>query len=418
MARSKRDNGDGAVRPQPRPDGRWEARLAYVDPATGASKRKSVYGKTKGEVKTKLKEVQARLEDGQPASDATITLEEWALQWVETALEASDRKENTKALYASLIRKHIAPTRLGTMRLDRIRPSSIDGWVMELRGRTKTVRVSPTVTEEVRLLADSSIVRCFQVLRVCIDGAVRDGLLGKNPVHAVKSPGVHRKEALFMSPEQVTLLLVAAEGSRYWTLFAFIAATGTRKGEALGLRWEDIDFEAGTVTIRRTLYRLKGKLKTSSPKSVKSGRVLYPAPELLAELEAARRQQRKDRLLARNVWQDSGFVFTTELGGPMDPRNSLRAFKAATASADLPTGVTLHTLRHSAATTMLDDGIHLKAVSEMLGHAGVQITGDTYSHVSRQTAVGAMASLGKVLPMRRRPGDDESSPQTQGPIGG
>lgn len=408
MAGPRRDNGDGEIRP--RPDGRWEARIAFIDPVTGTLKRKSVYGKTKGEAKAKLKEVQSRLEDGQPASDATITLEKWAAQWVETALAASSRKENTKALYASLISKHIAPTKLGQMRLDRIKPSSIDGWILELRRRTKTDMVSPGVTKEVRLLADSSIVRCFQVLRVCIDGAVRDGILGKNPVHAVKTPTAQRKEALFMSPEQVALLLVAADNSRYWTLFAFIAATGTRKGEALGLRWEDIDFAVGSVTIRRTLYRLGGELKTSSPKSATSGRVLYPAPELMAELETARRQQRKDRMLARNRWEDSGFVFTTEVGGPMDPRNSLRAFKVATAAAGLPAKVTLHTLRHSAATTMLDDGIHLKAVSDMLGHASVQITGDTYSHVSRQMAIGAMTSMAKVLPMRRRPDDGESTP--------
>jgi len=94
--------------------------------------------------------------------------------------------------------------------------------------------------------------------------------------------------------------------SRYWTLFAFIAATGTRKGEALGLRWEDVDFAVGSVTIRRTLYRLGGELKTSSPKSATSGRVLYPAPELMAELETARRQQRKDRMLAATRGMTAG----------------------------------------------------------------------------------------------------------------
>jgi len=109
---------------------------------------------------------------------------------------------------------------------------------------------------------------------------------------------------------------------------------------------------------------------------------------------------------------------TTEVGGPMDPRNSLRAFKVAAAATGLPAEVTLHTLRHSAATTMLDDGIHLKAVSNMLGHADVQITGDTYSHLSRQTEDAAKTSMGKVLPMRRRSDDDESVPPIQRAIGG
>lgn len=415
MAGKRRDNGDGAIRQ--RPDGRWEARLGYIDPVTMMPKRRSVYGKAKGEVKTKLKELQDRLSDGQPATDASSTLEKWSLQWLETTLEASSRKDNTKALYASLIRKHIAPSELGAMRLDRIRPTNVEGWMLVLRRKTKQKLIpGSTATEEVRALADSTILQCFIVLRMVLDGTVRDGLLAKNPMGTLKAPKIEREEALFLSPDQVESVLEAAESSRYWSLFTFMALTAMRKGEALGLRWEDVDFANGSVSVRRTLFRLKGELRTGPPKSKSSIRTIYPAADVMALLKLWKREQAKDRLVARNVWQDGGFVFMTETGTAMDPRNTLRAFKVAVAAVGLPAEVTLHTLRHSAATAMLDGGIHIKAVSEMLGHAGTQITGDIYSHVTRATARKGMNALAKVIKFRGRGqgSGDELAEETKG----
>lgn len=247
-----------------------------------------------------------------------------------------------------------------------------------------------------RALSDSTIQRAFQVLRSCLGDAVRDGLLARNVAELIKQPVAHRKEARHLSPAEIASVLNAAKGSRHWPLFALIARTGLRKGEALALRWGDLDFEAGTITVRGTLQRLDSRLVVSTPKTLKSRRVLSLSDRVMQVLREHRTAQLVERMRAANIWAETGHVFTTESGQPMDPRNVLRAMTSTAAKAGLA-GVTVHTLRHSAATAMLDAGVHLKAVSELLGHSGTQITADTHAHLTSGTAKRAMDSLGEAL---------------------
>jgi integrase len=391
---AKRHNGEGSVRQ--RPNGRWEARLAFTDPITGDSTRESFYGATAKEARAMLKTARERLDAGQPARDSDLTIAQWTERWVTTSLEASSRRESTKQLSRTLLRKHVDPTRLGTIALDRLRPSHIDAWVLELRGRMKTTVKEDGSVSLTRALSDSTIQRTFQVLRSCLSDAVRDGLLARNTAELVRQPSATRSEARHLSPAEVAAVLDAARSTRHWAIFALIAGTGLRKGEALALRWDNVDFAAGTITVRGTLQRLGGRLVVSEPKTAKSRRVLAPSERVMEILRAQRKSQVAERLAAANVWHETGHVFTTESGLPMDPRNVLRAFKAAGSAAGLA-DATVHTLRHSAATAMLDAGVHLKAVSELLGHSGTQITADTYAHLTTGTARRAMDSLGEAL---------------------
>jgi len=328
-----------------------------------------VYGATKAEVRAKLKKVLERLGAGQPATDARITVGAWCEQWMATTLEASSRRPTTKDLSRSLLRGHVVPTRLGEVTLDRLRPSHVDAWLLELRSRTRTVRRADGTATTRRALAESSIVRCYQVLRVALDGAVRDGLLAANPLHAVPQPSVERHEARFLTEEELRTLLEALRGTRFHTLFTLIAATAMRKGEATALRWSDVDLDAGIITVRSTLARSGRALVLSPPKTTRSRRLLAPVAEVIEMLRALHRRQAAERLAAGDLWDDRDFVFTTATGAPLDPRNVLRALQNAARSVGLE-GVTVHSLRHSAATAMLDAGVHLRAVSEILGHAG------------------------------------------------
>jgi integrase len=171
-----------------------------------------------------------------------------------------------------------------------------------------------------------------------------------------------------------------------------IAATGLRKGEALGLRSDRVDLDAGTLKVAATLGRISDRLVISEPKIDRSRRTVPLNAAVVAMLRRHRTDQKAERLRAGHQWTDSGLVFTTEFGGPVDPRNLLRVIEVAAKSAGV-TDVGVHTLRHSAAVAWLEAGVHIKAVADLLGHSSIAITGDTYGHTSDDTARAAIDGL-------------------------
>jgi integrase len=329
----------------------------------------------------KAAEIRSRVLDGQPAKDRRQTVRAYAMHWIDTTLQASERKQTTKDLYAGVAQSHVLGSSLGRLTLDRVRPSHVEGWVVGLRRKG---------------LADSTIRTAYTVLRAILDTAVRDGAIAVNPSAAVRRPKVTRTEATHLTPVQVAELLHAARRSRYARLFELLVHTGLRRGEALALRWSDIDLERGTLRVRGTLARIDGALVVTEPKTAKSNRfvpISAPAERLLRDVQRA---QAAERVHAGSAWHETGHVFTTETGEPSDPRNALRAFKAAAARAGLP-AASLHTLRHSAASVMLTHGVPLKVVSDILGHSSIAITGDVYGHVSPDVSRDAVTTLGTVL---------------------
>lgn len=218
----------------------------WVTDTMGDSKRVTVYGGTAAETRAKAAQIRARVAEGQPAKDRKQTVKAYAQQWIETSLEASDRKRTTKTLYAGVARTHIFDSAIGRLTLDKIRPSHVEGWIVELRRKG---------------LAESSIRSAYTILRAVLDTAVRDGALATNPAAAVRRPKVTSKEAAHLTPAQVAELLAAAQRSRYAAVFAFLVHTGLRRGEALSLRWADVDFERGTLRVRE---RWRASMERSS----------------------------------------------------------------------------------------------------------------------------------------------------------
>lgn len=401
----RRQNREGTY--SQRANGLWHAKLAFTDD-DGALQRVSVYGATRAEAREKLHDAAARIQEGQPPKDARVTVASWSATWAESTLAASPRRPATKKLMRSVLANHVDDSALGRTPLSRLRPSHVDAWTTELRSRTKTVTDSAGRQHEARALSDATINRSFRVLRLLLDGAVRDGLIARNPAASAERPRVEHGEARVLSVDEVARIIAAASEmdelrlqrggyrTHHRALFALIASTGIRKGEALALRWSDVDLDAGTLAIRGTLSRVDGQLVAAAPKTRASRRVLSPSPRVIALLRAHKTAQDHERELARDAWTETDHVFTTATGRPIDPRTALRAFTEAAARAGIH-GATVHTLRHSAATAMLEDGIHLKAVSEILGHAGTQITADVYAHLTTGTARRAMDGLGDAL---------------------
>lgn len=380
-------NGDGS-KPRQRPDGRWQINVAHTD-ADGVPKRHTVYGKTQKEAIANRKALVKRLDEGKPAKDAKATVAAVVETWIAGSLAASDRKPTTKAMYATLARKHIAGGSIGAVTLDKLKPSRVLLFVADLKNTG---------------LSQSTVRSIYTVLRAVLDDAVRDKQLGSNPAAEVKRPTVDHHEAEFLTPAQVRGLLDAAQGSRYAPLFEFLVNTAMRRGEALALRWRDVNEDAGTLLVRGTMARMDGELTVTTPKTKHSRRVVPISPTVARLLKEQRQLQRVERLAAGSQWAGSDYVFMTELGAPCDPRNALRALKAAAtkynkdkASADRLPVVGLHTLRHSAASVMLTNGVPLKVVSDICGHSSVAITGDIYGHIAPEVSADAVAKLGAAL---------------------
>jgi integrase len=388
---AKRANGEGNT--YQRANGTWEARLTYTDPDSGQRRRASFYGPTSRAVRKKMKDARDRLAAGAPVKDATQSVGDWLTHWRATTLAVSDRKESTRTLYANLSRKHLEAAPFGAIPLDKLRPSDVEALVLAMRAKTKP---GAEDAEPVRALSDSTIRQTYTVLRAALDGAVRDGLLARNPAAQVRRPGVERTEARHLDGDAVTAVLRAAETSRYHPALVLIASTGLRKGEALALRWDRVDLDTGVVRVAATIGRIGGRLVISEPKTARSRRVVPLSPAVVTMLRKHRTAQKSERLRAANQWQDSGLVFTTELGGPVDPRNLLRVVEVAAKAAGVA-DVGVHTLRHSAAVAWLESGVHIKAVADLLGHSSIAITGDVYGHTSDDTARAAIDGLDRWL---------------------
>lgn len=376
---SKRANREGTIRK--RPNGTWEARVAYIDPITGHQIRFSFYGSTAKAVRAKLKEARSRIDSGAPVRDAKRPVADWLAQWRTTTLAASDRKETTKELYEGLCRRHLEPAPFGELTLDRVTAADVERLILTLRDKK---------------LAESTVRTVYTILRAALDGAVRDQLISRNPAALVKRPRVEAREAKYVPVESTKSLLEAAKGLRYYPAVLLIAATGIRRGEVAALQWDDVDLVAGEFVVRRTLGRVKGILVVTTPKTGKARRAIPLSPALVQLLKDHRVTQEQERGTAGSLWQDNGLVFPTETGTPVDPRNLLRTVQIAARKINA-NGVGVHSLRHSAAVAWLESGVHIKAVSDLLGHASIAITGDIYGHTSQETARSAVGGLAESL---------------------
>lgn len=375
----RRGNGDGGVYRRAS-DGRWVAVLDLGHDGAGVRRRKVLYGTTRREVVEKLTEAQRRLVEGAPVTDARSPVADYLNHWIGTSLAAAEVKATTRENYTTITRRHLIPA-LGQHRLDKLAPSHIDALLVNKRAAG---------------LSDSTVRLIYTVLRRALDAAVRDGLVRRNVATAVQRPRVAHREAAVLSPADAQAILSAAREDRLYALYAVAMASGLRRGEALALRWSDVDLDARCLRVTRILSRVGRALTFTEPKSTRSRRTV-PLPEpLVVELRAHRVRQAAERLTAGSLWKDQGLVFPSRVGTPLDPRNALRAFVAVAESAGLH-GVGLHTLRHTAASLMIAQGVHLRVIMETLGHSGISITADTYAHVMPQQQREAADAVGKAL---------------------
>lgn len=230
--------------------------------------------------------------------------------------------------------------------------------------------------------------------------AYKWGMVSRNVATLVDPPQGERPEVQPLTPQQAQAFLDAVRGHRWAGLFIMCLAVGLRQGEALGLRWEDIDMEQGLLRVRVALQRIEGKLQLVEPKTRRSKRTI-PLPKVAsAALRARRLLQLEERLLAGPRWQETGLVFTSTIGTPVDARSLVREYHAILESASLPHR-RFHDLRHTCASLLLWQEVHPRVVMEALGHSQISLTMDTYSHVMPETLKKAADQMDLVLTSAR-----------------
>ncbi|MEC4611810.1 tyrosine-type recombinase/integrase [Tsukamurella tyrosinosolvens] len=400
MAAGRRGNGEGSI--TKRANGTYQGRVRYIDPVTGLSKRVSVYGKSTREVRDKLKALRERLDDGAPAKDSKITAGVWMKRWRETSLQVSNRAETTKSLYSHMSARYLESGDFARVPLDRLKPTHIEALIVEKRREG---------------YADSTLRSMYAVVRAALDGAVRDGLIAKNPAASVPRPRIDREEARVLTPEDVRRVLEGARTSRYYVAVLLLAQSGLRRGEAAGLKWSDVDLDKREIDIRHTLTRVNGKHVLSAPKTKRSRRRIPITDEMVRELRALRKRQLEERLKAGTAWcGHDEMVFTNHLGDFVSAQNLLPVVRAAAQNGGVadPESITPHTLRHSAATAWLEAGVHVRAVADLLGHSSVTTTLSTYAHVLPGSSRSAVEQLAEA--QRGSKGVNEGRTETPGAI--
>lgn len=379
-----------------RKDGRYGGEATVVDPVTGRRRRVSATASTRREVRERLAEARRRVEGGAPARDSSATVGDVARRWAGTSLPVSDRSASTRALYADTVARFILgehPDTASARAARKGRPV-VRLRVGETRLRDLTAGdVERAVAElDAAGLSASTRRRVLTVLALVLDVAVRDGLVARNVARDVDRPREQPREARAYTPQELAVLLEQLDGERLRPLVVVLAHTGLRIGEALALRWVDVELDAARLRVRGSLVRVTGQGVTVSPgKTARSRRVVPltgPAVEALREWRAV---QAVDRLALGAAYRDDGWTFTTELGTPLDVRNVGSWYRRQAQAAGV--GGSPHTLRHTAASTMLAAGVSVRTVAELLGHAKTSTTWDTYGHVSEASTGGAVDVL-------------------------
>jgi integrase len=381
---NKRANHEGTIKQ--RTDGRWEARITLSD-----GRRKSVYAKTRQDVARRLTELLRNRDLGLGALDERQTTAQYFESWL--AACRPTLKDRTWQRYAEYTRLHAIPV-LGAVSLSKLTAQQVQA----LYAHKLDEGLSP-----------STVHHLHAVLHRALDRAVRLGLIYRNVADLVDPPRLRHREMATLTVAQARLLLAAAAGDRLEALYVLALTTGMRQGELLALRWRDVDLEGASLQVRATLQNRGGICQLVEPKTPHSRRRIALPRTAVEALRWHRARQLEERRRASGVWTDFGLVFANTVGRPLDGMNLLKYwFLPLLKRAGLPR-VRFHDLRHTAATLLLAQGVNVKVVSEMLGHADVSITLRVYAHVlphMQQQAAEAMdATFGIPSGGQPQPGD-------------
>lgn len=372
----RRAHGEGSLY-QRKSDGRWVGTLTVGYDEEGKQRRRVVYGKTQREARQKLDEIRHQHTSG-TLGDTRETVAQYLDRWLD--VKARSIRPRTAEIYADLIRLHIRP-RIGRVRLDRLKPLQVQ-------------QIVNGIADDVGV---STANKARRVLYGALKQAVKWQLIPRNVVEAVDSHPEPRKEMVIWSTDQAWEFLAAAMDHRLFAAFYLAMATGLRRGEILGLRWDDLVGNA--LHIRRTLTTRGGKPVWSTPKTAKGERLVVVPADALRVLEDHRVQCRKEATLIRGsggVWHDDSLMFPNTRGEVTTPTAFQHHWKRLQAKAGVPEA-RLHDLRHFHVSLLVQEGFDPRTIADRVGHADASFTLRRYSHMFEQQRRAAAVDLGELL---------------------
>jgi len=355
----------GYIRKRDRKDG--VAYLASIevgtDPLTGARRERAETFRTKREARAALARWQTEIDTGAYVPRSAQTVGDLLHYWMET-YAAHNCRETTAQRYHNTVYRHLLPA-LGPIPLQKLTAAQVQQFYADKLSSGSGIR---------------TVVFCHQRLHQALDMALRLDLVARNVCDAVTPPKYERTPKPAWSRDELARFLAVARTSHYSPIWLLLALTGMRRGEALGLRWTDIDFEDKSMNVSQTYVSIRTGMSLSSPKTRAGHRVITLEPTLLAALRDHRARQNERRLALGDVWQDHGLVFTSEVGTPILARNLHRQYGELVKRAGVP-HISIHGIRHTVATLAIGAGQDIRTLADLLGHSKTSITTDIYAHV-------------------------------------
>lgn len=372
-------NGSGSIRKRTvTRNGRsytyWEARVTVgMAPITGKQVQRTITGKTQQEVAQRVREIAVEVDQKTYKAPCKLTVGDWLELWKREY--TGDVKPSTAYLYGRNIDQYIIP-HLGAVKLETLTPLQ----VQELYNRLQTPD-----KEGVRPLSAKTIRNVHGVFHKALEQAVQAGYIRANPASASKPPKAAKPEIRPLDTDQVSAFLKAIQGHPHEYLYQITIFTGLRQGEVLGLTWDCLNMERGTLLVKQQLRREQqkgGQYYFSTTKNSRS-RVLTLAPSVVRLFRLQKIKENGMRTKAGELWQETGLIFTNEVGSRLSYRTAYDCFKRVVAKIGAP-DTRFHDLRHTYAVMAIQSGDDIKTVQENLGHATASFTLDVYGHVTAQ----------------------------------
>ena len=377
----RRANGEGNIRK--RKDGRWEGRYtAGHDPITGKPIIKNVLAKTQAQAKEKLKTAIEQCKGLDVAKGQKYTVGQWMDVWYEYYAKIKVRPSSHKT-YEGYIKNHIKPS-IGNIPLTKLTTLDLQRLYQKLLTEGRVDRLE--AKNQPKGLSSKTVRNINQVISSAMQLAIQQKLISSTPADGCALPRIEHKEMKTLPADQLAAFLNEAKRTGTFELYYIDLATGLRRGELLGLKWQDVDLDSGVIHVRRQVGRIDGKVQEAPLKTKNAYRNISIGADAVS-------------ILWEKKKQDGGrseYVFPSPTGGPMSPDSILKMLHRVLERAGLPE-LRFHDLRHTFATLALQNGVDIKTVSGMLGHFSAGFTLDTYAHVTTAAQRQAAETMGAVL---------------------